>query len=131
MQRRQLAIGGLLVFLTGTLIMPAMHKLGLARGEDCAAHAACACCGRAAHERPEASREPGEESSSNRKHPAPHKHDPSTCSICQLAAMPATAPVVTLAVPQAQFCGVMALVPTAEPDTKPLRLRPFARGPPA
>ncbi|WP_074041421.1 DUF2946 family protein [Kiritimatiella glycovorans] len=129
-ERRQLAIGGLLLFVVGTLLVPAMHRLELAcADDDIAKGVRHSCCSHDhsrehanGHETPERSRD---------SHPQRKPHDPSTCSICQLAKTPVDTAVVAIALPQ--FAPVEIALPAvpSQPDFKTPRLLPFSCGPPA
>jgi hypothetical protein len=128
-ERRQLAIGGLLLFVVGTLLVPAMHRLELIRTDAASEDLCHSCCSHEhsreqtnVHETPERSRD---------SHPQRKPHDPSTCSICQLAKTPVNTAVVAIALPQ--FAPVEIALPTvpSQPDFKPPRLLPFSCGPPA
>ena len=128
-KRLGISIIGLLVFVTGTLLVPAMHRLELARAGAASEDVCHSCCSHDhsrehanGHEMPERSRD---------SHPQRKPHDPSTCSICQLAKTPVNTAVVAIALPQ--FAPVEIALPAlpSQPDFKSPRLLPFSCGPPA
>ena len=128
--RKHFGIIGLLVFVTGTLLVPAMHRLDLACADSGATRDVChSCCSHEDSREHVNGRETPERSRDS--HPQRKPHDPSTCSICQLAKTPVNTAVVTIALPQ--FAPVEIALPAAptQPDFKSPRLLPFSCGPPA
>jgi len=128
-KKRHLAFGGLLVFVTGTLLVPAMHRLELARAGAASADVCHSCCSHGDSREHVNGRETPERSRDS--HPQRKPHDPSTCSICQLAKTPVNTAVVAIALPQ--FAPVEIALPAvpSQPNFKTPRLLPFSCGPPA
>ena len=127
--RKRLGIIGLLVFVTGTLLVPAMHRLELARAEAAREDVCHSCCSHDQSREQANGRETPERSRDS--HPQRKPHDPSTCSICQLAKTPVDTAIVAIALPQ--FAPVEIALPAvpSQPEFKTPRLLPFSCGPPA
>jgi hypothetical protein len=128
--RRDLGIVGLLVFVVGTLLVPAMHRLELAGADNGTkkdvSHSRCSHDHSREHangrETPERSRD---------SHPRRNPHDPSTCSICQLAKTPVDTAVVAIALPRFEPVAMACPALPRQLDFKTPRLLPFSCGPPA
>jgi hypothetical protein len=126
MSRKTLAIYGLILFVVGTLLVPAMHRLELACAGGGATEDVChSCCSHKHsdhHDKPDGSRD---------SHPNKKPHDESTCSICQLAKTPVSSAVVDIALPQFEPVAIVCPVVPSQPDFQSPRLLPFSCGPPA
>lgn len=125
-KRRQQAIVGLLLFVLGTLIVPAMHKLELAR--PAGSISVSRCCGHAHHGRDESTTAPNvaDECSGQSE-----RHDHSSCSICQLAKTPAHTAVAAIIAPQHDFVPKTCPVAPQLAKFQTPHFFPFSCGPPA
>jgi hypothetical protein len=123
---KQLAIGGLLLFVVGALLVPALHGLELACADDGATKNAChSCC---PHEHaPDHNTTDGPEDS----RPSEKPHDPCSCAICQLANTPVSVAATVMALPSIELVEIALPVAPQSPDFKTPRLLPFPCGPPA
>ncbi len=125
-----MAFGGLLLFVVGTLLFPFIHRLELTRADNGTTRDVCHSCCSHDHSQEHANG-PDAPEHSHDSHPHRKPHDPSTCSICQLAKTPVDTAVVAIALPQ--FAPVAMTCPALlrQPDFKTPRLLPFSCGPPA
>jgi hypothetical protein len=125
MKRRQLGICGLLLFVVGTVIIPVIHKWEISSAHHCAAGDAYhTCC---SHEHSADRETPGP---SRNTHPTKKPHDPSICTICQLAKMPVEVATVGIPVPNFEPLEIALPFVPQQPEYKTPRLLPFSCGPP-
>jgi hypothetical protein len=129
MKRKQLAIGGLILFVTGMLLVPAMHKLELANATGC--EATCLPCGLADHGNNGATASHGEQNESGNGRSERQRHDSSSCSICHLAKTPVNTVFVAIQMPQCEIVSASFPMAPRAPDFSIPRMIPFSCGPPA